>query len=86
MNTKNVDVEAIKGDAEGGFAEAQITLGELYWMGNGVSQDYEKAFFWYKQAAEQGHTPAQNSLGVCFAKGIGVHKDYFQAFQWYGRK
>ena len=39
--------------AEGGDAEAQTTLGELFEQGMGVPPDYDTARYWYEQAAVQ---------------------------------
>jgi hypothetical protein len=41
--------------AEQGDARAQFNLGVLYYMGNGVAQDFAKAYFWFNlaTAAEQ---------------------------------
>ena len=36
----------------------------------GVTQDYEEALKWYKQAAGQENTDAQYNLGVMYEKEI----------------
>jgi TPR repeat protein len=48
--------------AELGNAEAQYWLGQLYYEGRGVSQDYAQAAQWFYKAAEQGHIDAQAEL------------------------
>jgi len=40
--------------AERGDAEAQDILGNMYYNGQGVPQDYKEAARWYRKAAEQG--------------------------------
>ena len=42
--------------SEAGSAEAQNSIGDLYYMGApGISKDLEESVKWYKMAAEQGH-------------------------------
>ena len=48
--------------AEQGHAEAQYRLGEGYWFGEGVGQDYYEADKWYRRTADQGHTEAAKKL------------------------
>ena len=38
-----------------GYAESQHNLGTMYYLGNGVTQDYQQAFNWYSKAKEQGY-------------------------------
>jgi hypothetical protein len=45
-----------------GTPKAQFLLGIAYQIGEGVSQDYAQAAFWYRKAAEQGHEQAQAAL------------------------
>ncbi|MDP2172532.1 MAG: tetratricopeptide repeat protein [Candidatus Cloacimonadaceae bacterium] len=46
-------------DASSGEAEAQNSLGDMYFEGYETEQDYKEAFKWYLRAAEQGHGMAQ---------------------------
>jgi tetratricopeptide (TPR) repeat protein len=69
--------------AEAGDAEAQYLLGERYFYGNGVIQNYEQAVSWYRKAAEHGHGWAQYKLGLCYRLGNGVTKDDAQGVSWY---
>ncbi len=62
--------------AEQGFAGAQLSLGSMYHLGQGVPQDYAEAVRWYRKAAEQGYAIAQNSLGSMYHLGQGVPRDY----------
>ena len=50
--------------AEQGHADAQNYLGDRYWTGEGVPQDYAEAVHWYRLAAYQGVAEAQYFLGV----------------------
>ena len=80
-----LDFETIKTKAEQGDAKAQDDLGFMYsWgWGQGVSQDYKKAVFWYTKAAEHGVADAQYSLGSMYSIGPGVVQDYKKAVFWY---
>ena len=69
--------------AEQGLAEAQNSLGDCYYNGDGVSEDEEEAVKWYRKAAEQGLAEAQNSLGDCYYNGDGVSKNYEEGVKWY---
>lgn len=68
--------------AEKGDAEAQTTLGSMFYEGKGVAQDYDKAVQWYVKSAEQGNTLAQASLGMLYARGMGVPEDQASALMW----
>ena len=52
----------IEQNAEQGDADAQHNLGIPYYKGEGVTQDYEKAIFWWQKAAQQGLAEAQEAL------------------------
>ena len=69
--------------AEQGDAEAQYALGFMYKWGEGVEQDYKKAFEWYTKAAEQGNSDALYTLGVMYEKGDGTSKNIKKAIEYY---
>ena len=69
--------------AENNDVTAQFILGECYYYGWGVEQDYKQAVVWYRKAAEQGDATAQCNLGVCYDNGQGVEQDHKQAVAWY---
>lgn len=48
--------------AEGGNAEAQMRLGEMYWFGDGTPQDLVKARQWLGRSAAAGNADAAASL------------------------
>jgi Sel1 repeat len=68
--------------ADQGDAEAQASLGMMYYDGLGVAQDFAQAFSWYLKAATQGHTTAQDVVGHMYLLGKGVTKDYALALTW----
>lgn len=69
--------------ANNGEVWAQNNLGNCFYYGAGVEQDYQKAVKWYRKAAEQGNAEAQNNLGECYYAGEGVEKDYLKAIAWF---
>ncbi len=68
--------------AEKGNASAQYNLGKMYYLGQGVLQDYKEAMRWSRLAAEQGNTLAQHNLGVMYYLGQGVLQDHKEAMKW----
>ena len=80
-NTYNT---ALVEKAESGDANAQYKLGDCYYYGNGISQNYIEAVEWYSKAANQGNIYAQYNLGTCYEYDHGVTtQDYEKAFEWY---
>ncbi|KAF9129433.1 hypothetical protein BGW39_004157 [Mortierella sp. 14UC] len=69
--------------ASRGDEKAQIALGDMYWKGKELCQDYQKAMDWYMKAAEQGHPTAQRRIGSLYKGGLGVTQDYTTAMAWY---
>ena len=47
------DFRRTKFEAEKGDLEAQVALGQMYFSGEGVPQNYKEALKWYRQAAER---------------------------------
>jgi hypothetical protein len=69
--------------AEQGYADAQVNLGVMYTLGQGVRRNYKTAVKWYRLAAKQGHAGAQNNLGLLYTIGQGVPQDYKAAVKWF---
>lgn len=64
-------------------AEAINELGYSYFVGEGVKQDFQKAFEYYLRAANLGHAVAQYNLGLVYAEGKGVPVDGEKAARYY---
>ena len=58
-------------------------LGRMYYLGEGVAQDYTAAREWFEKAAGLGNSNSIFSLGVVYEEGRGVTKDPDQARSWY---
>ena len=71
--------------AQGGDVRAQFFLATRYKLGQGVPQDMQQAFAWYKKAADQGAAPAQLNIGQMYAQGKGVAQNIDQAKVWFGK-
>lgn len=69
--------------AEQGDAQAQFDIGVKFYYGQGVSQDRQAAFAWFRKAAEQGHAAAQYALGRMYYYGQGVKQSGQDALQWF---
>src|SRR5271170_5970125 len=66
--------EACRVRAEYGDADAESSLGNSYYHGQGVPQDYAQAFLWYGKAANQNDANAQRGLGFMYQNGLGVQQ------------
>lgn len=53
---------------------AQLDLGRFYFGGDGVEQNYEKAYWWFSEAAEKGSVNALTNLGIMYVGGYGIQK------------
>ena len=66
--------------ANQGVATAQRNVGDRYFDGQGVPQDYREAVTWFRKAAEQGDADAQNNLGLMYGNGQGAPRDRVLAY------
>ena len=69
--------------AEKGDPITQLTIGNMYYLGQGVTQDYKTAVKWYRLAAEQGDAHAQFNLGLMYYDGLGVTQNDKTGVKWY---
>lgn len=70
--------------AEKGVVKAQYLLGNCYYDGIGVAEDYKSAYEWYEKAAKSKHGDALNKIGLFYEHGIGDRrKDGYQAYRYY---
>lgn len=67
--------------ATAGDADAQLAVGDAYFSGGAVKQDYAEARKWYGMAAMQGDTQAARRLGEMYARGDGGRKDPKKAME-----
>ena len=69
--------------AKTGNADAQCSLGDLYYIGNWVRENKKEAHKWYMKAAQQGHAAAQYSYRWDYYYGEGVTQNLKEAFKWF---
>jgi len=71
--------------SDNGYAASQCALGECFYRGFSVTQDYPKAFNLFIKAAQQGNAIAQYNTGVCFLRGHGTERDGDKGVEWLKR-
>ena len=69
--------------ANQGYAKAQHELAGLYFLGKGIAQSDNQAYYWEKKAADQGYSTAVCNLGYFYEFGRGVKKNYAKAVELY---
>ena len=83
--TQNTD-EAFKWylmAAEYGDDRGQFYVGESYYEGRIIEQDYVQACKWFTLSAEKGYAIAQYYLGHMYYRGNGVPIDEKEAMRWF---
>ncbi len=60
-----------------------MNLGTLYKFGLGVTQNYQKAMYWFRLSARQGNPMAEAFLGSMYTFGWGVPRSCRKAQGWY---
>jgi len=61
-----------------------MSIGKLYYKGEGVTQDYHKAIEWFEKAVELGDVNAEMELGdLYYFKNKFIAQDYEKAFLLY---
>lgn len=65
--------------AEQGNAAAQVLLGRMYMLGEGVLKDAEQAIKWFKASASQGNADAQFFLGSMY---LLPRRDVAEGVKW----
>jgi TPR repeat protein len=75
-------LDELRKAAEAGDPKAQCELGNKYYEGTDVAQDYGQAFKWHLKAASQGHGEASWNVAASYAYGDGVAEDLDKAEEW----
>jgi TPR repeat protein len=81
---------AMTGGRAGAYDITKITspfeldnIGDNYYLGIGVPQDYTEALKWYQKSADAGDDYAEFNIGKMYEKGQGVQQNYAKALAWY---
>lgn len=77
--------ELTKKAADLGSVDAQVSLGYLYKLGEGVPRDFGKAVLYWERAAEQDSDAALLALARMYESGSGIQKNLVQAEYYYRR-
>jgi len=64
-------------------ANAMNHLGQMYFLGQWVEQDYQVAREWFLKSFEVGEVRGAHNLGFTYDNGLGVDIDYIKAREWY---
>ena len=71
--------------AENGLAQAQFSVAEALWKGEGIEEDERAAVEWMRKAAAQGHGQAAYMLAelhLTNRPSAGIKKDRAMAIEW----
>lgn len=68
-----------------GDAGSCVDLGILYYDGDDVKQDYNKAMEFYSKACEMNNAEGCAYLGILYYYGDGVKQDYKKAMELYNK-
>lgn len=71
--------------AEKGDPQAQYNVGDAYFYGVAITQDFTQAAIWYRKAADQDITWAKNMMGILYEQGLGVPQDFAEAKKWFAQ-
>ena len=70
--------EAIKGNSE-----AQFQLGVVYFDGDRIQKDDNKALFWFEKAAKNGYQKAYFNTALLYQMSSVDKRNYNEALRWY---
>lgn len=76
-------IEDLFRKAQNGDNDACFNLGECFFYGRGVKQDYAKAVKWYIMSSDRGDCSSQKKLADCYYLGQGTEKNVAKAAQRY---
>ncbi|MDQ6990500.1 MAG: tetratricopeptide repeat protein [Mariprofundaceae bacterium] len=75
-------IELLTSLAKKGDAQSQNMLAHIE---STVNMNFQRAHYWYQQAAQQNYTIAQFNLGNMYRSGRGISQNDKLAVQWYQR-
>ncbi|MCJ8322804.1 MAG: sel1 repeat family protein [Rhizobiales bacterium] len=62
---------------------ASLDLAWKYFNGEGVDQDYEKAYIWFKKAADSGDAKATWEVAKMYGYGVGIAQNSKKGNAWF---
>ena len=57
-------------------------MGVIYYLGQGVPQDYARALYWFEKSANQGCWTAYAPTALMYKEGKGTGIDFGKAYMW----
>lgn len=63
--------------------KAMYLLGDKYYSGYKIEQDYDLAMFYFRMAARFNYGRAEFNIGKMYEEGLGIIKSYEKAIEWY---
>ena len=63
--------------------KAMYFLGDKYYSGYKIEQDYDLAMFYFRMAARFNYGKAEFNIGKMYEEGLGIIKSYKKAIEWY---
>lgn len=76
-------VAAFQRLAKIGHPEAQRLMGVVYYLGQGVPQDFARSLYWFEKAANQGCFGAYGATATLYRDGKGTPVDLGKAYMWF---
>jgi TPR repeat protein len=80
---ENEEIPALLHEIENGNSDACVSLGNYYYFGELIKNDFTKAFEYYKKAADLGNDEGKFNVASCFRNGEGVGKNLAKAIETY---
>ena len=76
-------LDRLSRQARSGDVVSQRQLGEMYYRGLEVRQDYDEAIKWLRMAGDKGDKIAARYMGFAYSGGRGVAVDISEAASWW---
>jgi hypothetical protein len=61
---------------------AEHNLATMYFLGQGVDRDPQKAIEWLRKSADHGLAISAFQLGMCYQQGFGVKREEKKSIEW----
>jgi len=70
---------------EWGNSNGYLSLGFCYYSGDGVNQDFGKAFNYFMKASDMNNPQAAFNIGIMYDGGQGVEKNDLKKFEYFSK-
>lgn len=76
-------MDNLKAAAKKGSAKACLYLGQQYFKGDNIVQDYKEGLKWFEKGAKRNDETCAITVGWCYAQGKGVECDLDAAIKYF---